>query len=340
MIPDGDSAVRGYRGRPMDHLARARRVFEIEIAELNRLKDGLGGEFRDAVELLRNRNLQGGKSILVGVGKCSHIAEKIAATLTSTGSPAVALHSQNALHGDLGIVRDGDVVIALSFSGETEELLHLLNALKRFDVKLIAITGKPGSSLGRLADVVLHICVEKEACPLELAPTSSTTAMLVLGDALAMVLLEAAGFQPEDFAKFHPAGALGRRVLWRARELMRSRESVPVVDRSRLIPDVLEEMTRLRAGAAMIVNGEGVLAGIFTHGDFVRAFRTHGAAVGEKRVEELMTAGPITIGADRLAVEVLSVLKKHRIDDLAVVDSEGKPVGLVDVQDLSRLGLW
>lgn len=324
----------------MDYVARAQRVFEIEIAELIRLKERLGPSFQRAVDLIRTANMQGAKSILVGVGKCSHIAEKIAATMTSTGSPAVALHSLNALHGDLGIVRDGDVVLALSFSGETDELLNLLSALKRFDVKVIGMTGKPDSSLGRLSEVVLHICVDKEACPLELAPTSSTTAMLVLGDALAMVLLEASGFQPEDYAKFHPGGALGRRLLWRARELMRNRESVPVVERSMLIPDVLEQMTGMRAGAAMIAEGDGRLAGIFTHGDFVRAFRAFGAEVGRKRVEELMTSRPVTIGEDRLAVEVLDVLKKHRIDDLAVVDSEGKPVGLVDVQDLSRLGLW
>lgn len=324
----------------MDYLAQARRVFEIEIAELNRLKDRLTDTFQTAVEVIRAANLRGGKCILVGVGKCSHIAEKVAATLTSTGSPAVALHSVNALHGDLGIVRDGDVVIAFSYSGETEELLNLVSALKRFEVRLIAFTGKPDSSLGRLSDVVLHLCVEKEACPLELAPTSSTTAMLVLGDALAMVLLEAAGFQAEDFARYHPAGALGRKVLWRARELMRNRESVPVVERTKLIPDVLEEMTGMRAGAAMIVEPDGKLAGIFTHGDFVRAFRSYGAEVARKRVEELMTARPIRIGEDRLAVEVLDVLKKHRIDDLAVVDAEGRPVGLVDVQDLSRLGLW
>lgn len=323
----------------MDYVAKARRVFEMEIAELNRVQDQLGESFEKAIGLIRTSNMQGGKSILVGVGKCGHISEKIAATMTSTGSPAVALHSLNALHGDLGIVRDGDVVIALSFSGETEELLNLLSALKRFDVKVIAITGKPDSSLGRLGDAVLHICVEKEACPLELAPTSSTTAMLVLGDALAMVLLEAAGFQAEDYAKFHPGGSLGKRLLWRARELMRNRESVPVVERSMLIPDVLETMTGLRAGAAMITESNGRLAGIFTHGDFVRAFRRFGSEVGKKRVEELMTARPITIGEDRLAVEVLDILKKHRIDDLAVVDAEGKPVGLVDVQDLSRLGL-
>ncbi|MEM0970718.1 MAG: KpsF/GutQ family sugar-phosphate isomerase, partial [Verrucomicrobiota bacterium] len=261
----------------MDYLERGRRVFEVEIQELERLSAGLGDSFSAAVSDLAECREAGHKIITLGIGKCSHIADKIAATMTSTGTPAVALNSMNALHGDLGIVQSGDVVLALSFSGETEELLNLLSALKRFDVRLIAITGNGDSSLARHADVVLDLLVEREACPLELAPTSSTTCMLVLGDALAMVLLEEAGFGSEDFARYHPAGTLGRKLLLRVSEIMRKREGVAVVAPEVNVPDVLEAMTRQRSGAAIVEGADGRLAGIFTHGDFVRSFRTMGA---------------------------------------------------------------
>jgi arabinose-5-phosphate isomerase len=321
-------------------LVRARQVFDTEILELSRLRDRLDAAFEQAVDSVRRSVEAGGKVIVVGVGKCSHIGDKIAATLTSTGSPAIALNSLNALHGDLGIVKDGDTVLCLSSSGETVEMLNLLPALRRFDVRIVSFTGNVRSSLARHSDVVVDVSVEHEACPLALAPTSSTTAMLVLGDALAMTLLEASGFQPEDFARFHPGGSLGRKLLTKAADIMRPRDQMPFIAPSTTVPDALDAMTRQRAGAAVVVDAEDRLAGIFTHGDFVRAFRAHGPEISFLTVESLMTPSPVCIEAGQLAVEVLAVLKKHRIDDIVVLDEERKPVGLIDVQDLSRIGLF
>ena len=320
-------------------LHRARKVFDTEIAELVRLRDRLDGSFEQAVDAVRRSILAGGKVIVVGVGKCSHVGDKIAATLTSTGSPAIALNSMNALHGDLGIVKDGDTVLCLSSSGETAEMLNLLPALRRFEVRILAFTGNIRSSLARHSDIVVDVSVEKEACPLALAPTSSTTAMLVLGDALAMTLLEASGFQPEDFARFHPGGSLGRKLLTKAADIMRPRNQMALITPETTVPDALDAMTRQRAGAAVVIDAEERLAGIFTHGDFVRAFRAHGPEISTLAVARLMTANPICIESTQLAVEVLAVLKKHRIDDIVVIDLDRKPAGLIDVQDLSRIGL-
>jgi arabinose-5-phosphate isomerase len=320
-------------------LHRARKVFDTEIAELVRLRDRLDGSFEQAVDAVRRSILAGGKVIVVGVGKCSHVGDKIAATLTSTGSPAIALNSMNALHGDLGIVKDGDTVLCLSSSGETAEMLNLLPALRRFEVRILAFTGNIRSSLARHSDIVVDVSVEKEACPLALAPTSSTTAMLVLGDALAMTLLEASGFQPEDFARFHPGGSLGRKLLTKAADIMRPRNQMALITPETTVPDALDAMTRQRAGAAVVIDAEERLAGIFTHGDCVRAFRAHGPEISTLAVARLMTANPICIESTQLAVEVLAVLKKHRIDDIVVIDLDRKPAGLIDVQDLSRIGL-
>src|SRR5438270_1970453 len=213
----------------MDYLEKARRVFDIEIVELQRLRERLGDDFTRAVGLIKDAVDARGKVVVLGVGKSGHIGGKIAATLTSTGSPAVVLDSLNAMHGDLGVVADGDVVLALSASGETEELVRVLPAIARFQVKIIAVCGEPKSTLAQNAHVLLDVNVEQEACPLNLAPTSSTTVMLALGDALAMVLLEARGFKKEDFAKFHPAGMVGRSLLMRVHQVMRPSESMAVV---------------------------------------------------------------------------------------------------------------
>src|SRR5438552_318607 len=236
----------------MDYLAKAARVIDLEISELQRLRGRLGENFGRAVELIKATVEARGKVIVLGVGKSGHIGEKIAATLTSTGSPAVVLDSLNALHGDLGVIADGDVVLALSYSGETEELLRVLPAIARFQVNVIAMCGAPNSSFAQNCDVLLDVNVEQEACPLNLAPTSSTTVMLALGDALAMVLLEARGFQKEDFAKFHPAGMVGRSLLLRVHQIMRPREAVAIVRPEANIRTVLETMTSLRAGAAAV----------------------------------------------------------------------------------------
>lgn len=323
--------------RPMDYLSKARRVIGIEADELRRLADHLDGEaFGRAVEALRACADRRGKIVVCGVGKSGHIGDKIAATLTSTGSTAVVLNSLNALHGDLGLVSDGDVVLAFSYGGETAELLNILPPLARFDVKLIAVTGRPESTLGQAADVVLNVEVGQEACPLNLAPTSSTTAMLALGDALAMVLLEARGFNQDDFARFHPGGSLGRVLLNRVNQIMRKEAQVAIAREGDTVMDAVREMTKCRAGAAAIVGADGKLAGVFTHGDLARHYQSH-PDLGTRPVADFMTGHPVTIRGDKLAAEALHVLKTHRIDDLIVVDEENRPVGIVDSQDLSRL---
>src|SRR5213595_4032296 len=237
----------------MDYLEKARRVFDVEIVELQRLRQRLGDDFTRAVGLIKDAVDARGKVVVVGVGKSGHIGGKIASTLTSTGSPAVVLDSLNALHGDLGMVADGDAVLALSASGETEELLRILPAIARFQVKIIAICGDANSTLAQNAHVFLDVNIEQEACPLNLAPTSSTTVMMALGDALAMVLLAARGFQKEDFAKFHPGGMIGRSMLVRVHQIMRPRDAMAVVPTNAPIRDVLKAMTSVRAGAAVVI---------------------------------------------------------------------------------------
>ncbi len=322
----------------MDHLEKARRVLDIEILEVQRLRQRLDQNFSHAVELIKEAVEARGKVVVLGVGKSGQIGSKIAATLTSTGSPAVLLDSLNALHGDLGMLADGDVVLALSSSGETEELLRVLPAIARFQVKIIAVCGNAASTLAQNAHVFLDVNIEQEACPLNLAPTSSTTVMLALGDALAMVLLEARGFNKEDFAKFHPAGMIGRSLLLRVHQIMRPRSALALVAPDTPISSVLKTMTGVRAGAAVVAGANGELLGIFTHGDFVRHFQSD-SKIGERLVADLMTLNPVTVHQDKLAVEVLNLLERHRIDDLVVVDDNQSPVGIVDSQDLTKLKL-
>ena len=322
----------------MSYLAQARRVLQIEIAELQRLEHRLGESFVSAMELFLRATVAGKKIVVIGVGKSGHIAEKISATLTSTGSLSVVLHSVNAIHGDLGVVSDGDVILILSASGETEEIVGLLPALRRFQVEIVSITGNPQSLLAINSVVHLDASVEQEACPLQLAPTSSTTVMLALGDALAMVLLEARGFTPEDFAKFHPGGNLGRRLLLKVTDIMRGQERLAVVSRSTSIREVLHEMRARRTGAAVVIEPDGTLAGIFTHGDFARHFESD-STLGDHPVERYMTESPVTISSDKLASEVLAVLETHNIDDLVVLNAERQPIGIVDSQDLAKFKL-
>ena len=321
----------------MDHLSKARRVIGIEADELRRLAENLDGQaFSRAIETLKACVDHRGKIVVCGVGKSGHIGDKIAATLTSTGATAVVLNSLNALHGDLGLVSDGDVILTFSYGGETAELLNILPPLARFDVKLIAVTGRPDSTLGQAADIVLDVAVSQEACPLNLAPTSSTTAMLALGDALAMVLLEARGFQQDDFARFHPGGSLGRVLLTRVNQIMRKATQLAVAGPGATVLEVLKKMTQCRTGAAAIVDADGKLCGVFTHGDLARHYQAH-ADLGALPVGQFMTQTPITVRGDKLAAEALHVLKTHRIDDLIVVDEDNRPVGIIDSQDRSRL---
>jgi len=326
-----DHGAEAPQNRQMHILERARLVLSIESGEIERLSARLDDSFVKAVALLREAVERRGKIVVLGVGKSGHVGGKIAATLTSTGAQAVVLDSLNALHGDLGVVSDGDVILTFSHSGETEELLRVLPALARFDVRRIAVTGNAGSTLAKASDVVLDVSVSREACPHNLAPTSSTTCMLALGDALAMVLLEERGFTREDFARFHPGGSLGRSLLLKVRDIMRGGDQAAVVE-------VLRDLTARRAGAALVTDASGKLSGIFTHGDFARRYPSD-PEIGTRPVSEVMTRGPVTIDADKLAAEVLVVLEKHRIDDLVVTDAEGRPLGVVDSQDLSRLKL-
>lgn len=324
----------------MDFLEKARRVIRLEIAELNRLLDRVGEPFGAAIQALRSAVEARAKIVIVGVGKSGNIGQKIAATLNSTGAPAAVLNCQDALHGDLGLVSANDAVVALSYSGETDELINLLPHLKRLGVSLIAVTGRADSTLARAADVVLDVNVEREACPLNLAPTASTTTMLVLGDALAMVLLEARGFGETDFASLHPGGSLGRALLTKVTDIMRTGDQFAVIPPGTAVRDALAAMTRARSGACVVALPAGPLEGIFTQGDFTRAFQRDAAGIGDRPVDELMTRNPVTIDSARLAAEALRLLEKHRIDDLVVVDQHTRaPLGLIDTQDLTRLGM-
>lgn len=320
----------------MDAIARARRVISIETDALGRMAGRLDAAFPQAVEILHQTLSHHGKIVVVGIGKSGNIGHKIAATFNSTGAVAVVLNSQNALHGDLGMVSDGDAVVVLSYSGETPELINLLPHIRRFDVRLVALSGRTDSTLAHHSDVTLDTSVEREACPLNLAPTSSSTAMLVMGDALAMALLEARGFTEQDFAKFHPGGALGRALLTKVGDIMRCGPQLATVPRRATVRDALVAMSSVRAGACLVLEPDASLAGIFTHGDFARAFQAN-PTIGDQPVDLFMTTHPVSVQADALAAEALTTVGHHRIDDVVVLNAENKPVGLVDTQDLARL---
>lgn len=320
----------------MNYLASARFVIETEIEGLQRMSSQLDERFITAVEILQETLNNRGKIVVCGVGKSGNIGHKIAATFNSTGATAVVMDSQNAVHGDLGLLSDGDAVMLLSYSGETRELIDLLPFIKRFAVRIIALTGSPSSTLSRFSEVTLDTSIEREACPLNLAPTSSSTAMLVMCDTLAMVLLESRGFTEKDFARYHPGGSLGRALLTLVSDIMRVDAELPTVSEDENVFATLDAMNRARAGACLILNNAGGLAGIFTHGDFARSFRND-PLLGEKPVANLMTRQPITVRSDALAVEVLNAIGDNRIDDIVVLDADGKPVGLIDTQDLARL---
>jgi arabinose-5-phosphate isomerase len=322
----------------MNALQRARTVIDIEVEALRDLKRRLGGEFAQAVKLITAAVQRRHKIIVIGVGKSGHIGDNIAATMTSTGAPAVVLNALNAMHGDLGVVAAGDVVIALSYSGETEELTRILPSIKREKVTLIAMSGNAASTLAVNADVHLDAAVRREACPLNLAPTSSTTAMLALGDCLAMAVLDAQGFNKEDFARYHPGGALGRNLLLKARDVMRPLSAVAALTVSDTVAAALAEMSAQRCGATIVTNRRRQLAGIYTHGDFVRGYQRD-PNTGAAKLGAVMTRAPVTVSADKLAVEVLRLFEEHRIKDLIVVDKQNHPIGLIDVQDLTRLKL-
>lgn len=320
----------------MSHLNRARKVFDIELAAIKAVRGQLDDAFERAVELFVATLQRRGKIVIVGIGKSGNVGQKIAATLTSTGSTSVVLNSVDALHGDLGILNDGDLVLALSYSGESEELINLLPAMKRFSVQIVAMTGNPRSTVAKRSDVVLNVKVPKEACPFNLAPTSSTTAMLVMGDALAMTVLQARGFKEQDFARHHPAGSIGRSLLLQVRDIMRKESRNAVAGEELTVKEALLVMTQAKSGSVSVVNKRGKLAGVFTDGDLRRHM-----AVDEKilnrTLASVMTPKPIALREDALAVEALKIFNERNIDDLIVVNAKNEPVGLVDSQDLPKL---
>ena len=320
----------------MSHIAKAREVFDIELAAIKAVRAQLDKSFDTAVSTITDAVNRRGKIIIVGIGKSGNVGAKIAATLTSTGSTSVLLNSVDALHGDLGIINDGDVVLALSYSGESDELLNLLPAIKRFSVKIISLTGGLKSALARHSDVVLNVHVPKEACPFNLAPTSSTTATLVMGDALAMAVLQARGFKQSDFAKYHPSGAIGRAMLLRVGEIMRTGERNAVANESLTVKEALLVMTHAKSGSLAVVNARGKLVGVFTDGDFRRKMSTDENLLA-RTIKSVMTPNPICVRDTALAVEALKIFNERNIDDLIVVNAKKEPVGLIDSQDLPKL---
>lgn len=317
---------------PAALVASGRRVFQIEADALAAVADRLGDAFSQACQLVLHGK---GRVVATGMGKSGHVARKIAATLASTGTPAFYVHPGEAGHGDLGMITEDDVVLALSYSGESDELLMLLPVLKRQGNRLIAMTGRSQSSLAQAADVHLDVSVPAEACPLALAPTSSTTASLAMGDALAVALLDARGFTADDFARSHPAGSLGRRLLLHITDVMHSGEELPQVDADASLSEALLEMSRKRLGMTAVVDADQRLIGLFTDGDLRRALDTE-LDVRSAKIAEVMTRNPRTIGADQLAAEAARLMETHKITGLMVVDGQGKLVGALNIHDLLR----
>ncbi|HUW98513.1 MAG TPA: KpsF/GutQ family sugar-phosphate isomerase [Acidiferrobacter sp.] len=322
--PDQDSLV-----------TLGRRVLQLEADALAALAAGLGHAFADACRLLWDCR---GRIVVVGMGKSGHIGGKIAATLASTGTPAFFVHPGEASHGDLGMITPDDVVFAISHSGETVEILTILPIIKRMGVRLLVLTGAPDSSLARQADVHLPVTVTKEACPLDLAPTASTTAALAMGDALAIALYETRGFTPEDFARSHPGGRLGRRLLIYVADIMHTGHRIPQVPANALLTDALVEMTSKGLGMTAIVDPDGRLCGIFTDGDLRRTLN-RGVDVYKAMVCDVMTRHPKTAAADHLAAELVPLLRTHNISGLFVVDEGQKIVGALNMHDLLKAGV-
>lgn len=316
-------------------IARAKEVLDIEAQAVKNLKSRIGRNFEKAVDLLLKTK---GRIVVSGMGKTGIIAQKFSATLASTGSPSLFLHTAEAVHGDLGRVIAADTVVIISNSGSTDEMRQLLPLLKKIGCKIIAITGNIKSELARYSDVVLDVSVEKEACPLGLAPTASTTATLAMTDALAVCLLQLKGFKEKDFAFYHPGGRLGKRLLLKVEDIMRKGQANPVVDEDKRVCDVLLKITQARAGSATVVDRHGRLKGIFTDGDLRRHLETD-ASLTQRRIKEVMTKNPTVVDKEMLAAEAMRILEEKKIDEVPVVDKHRHPVGLLDVQDVLKAGV-
>jgi len=316
-------------------LALARQVLDIEADALRTLSSRLDPGFADAVHLILACS---GRVVVSGMGKSGHIGGKIAATLASTGTPAFFMHPGEASHGDLGMIAHNDVVLALSNSGESNEIVCIVPLIKRRGAKLIAMTGNPNSTLAREADAHLNAAVDKEACPLNLAPTASTTAALALGDALAVALLDARGFSADDFARTHPGGSLGRRLLIHVRDVMHTGDELPKIDHDASLKVALLEMTKKGLGMTAVVDAAGRVAGVFTDGDLRRALE-HALDLQQARVTDLMTQNPKTIGADELAVAAVEKMETLKINGLLVVDANNTLMGALNMHDLLKAGV-
>lgn len=313
----------------------ASEVFDIEAKAILKLKDSLGIEFDKAIDILYNTK---GKVIITGMGKSGLIGKKIAATLTSTGTPSYFLHPAESTHGDSGIITRDDVVIAISNSGETQELLNLLPLIKRFGVQIISMTGNMESTLAKAGNVVLNIAVEKEACPLGKAPTASTTATLAMGDALAVCLLKKRGFTEEDFLIYHPGGALGKGIKFHVEDLM-LKENLPIADENMLFTDLIKLISEHKLGMAIIVDDAGRLSGILTDGDIRRVVVKYSSDITHLKAKEVMTINPKTVAQQDFAASALHLMEKYSITALAVVDDDNKPIGVVHIHDLLKAGV-
>ena len=315
--------------------AIAKKVLQIERDAISSLIGRIDSNFAKVIDAIYKIK---GRVIVSGMGKSGFIAQKISATLSSTGTPSLYLHPAEALHGDLGRVTKDDIVMALSNGGETEEIVKCLPIFKKIGVKVIAMLGNTRSTIAKKSDYMLDASVKREACPLGLAPTSSTTAMLALGDALAVALLDKKGFKEKDFAFYHPGGILGKRLILSVADIMRTGSANPVVKDNKTIKDVLLAITKARAGSASVVDSKGRLVGIFTDGDLRRHIEAKPSII-QKKVRDVMTKNPITIKKERLAAEAFEIMSSRRIDEIPVVDDKKRPIGLLDVQDLLKAGL-
>jgi len=334
--------------QPSQQLARAREVFDVEIEGLRRTRDSLGDSFIRTIGLMQACMDAGGKVVVTGVGKNLHVAEKMSAILASTGTCSIVLNPVQAMHGDLGMTGPKDVLLALSFSGESEEVIRLIPAIRRHGLKVVALTGRADSTLASLADVVLEIPCGPEACPFGMAPTNSTTATMAMGDALAMVMIDARQFDKESYALNHPAGAIGRALVMRVSDVMRTGERFACVPPETTVLDTLLAMTKAQGGSAVVANADGTLAGIFTDGDFRRIMAANGGlqeaphsedgrTVFGHPVSAHMTRHPLFVRDTAYAADLLRIFERKRIDDLPVCDADGRVVGLVDIQDLPKL---